>query len=97
MASVRLKTGAVRIFERLYILNNFNRVKKLSYCTENNETDKKLSGFAASFIEQSKIKDDEQKPREPESFATLLRNSKFIDVSFYNDYKYLLCKLFGHL
>lgn len=49
--------------------------------TEESET--KLSGFAQSYEKFSHI--DSKKPETPQTFASLIRNSKFVDVNI-SDY-----------
>lgn len=46
--------------------------------TEVSEADTKLSGFAQSFDRFSHI--DDKKPEVPQTFASLIRHSKFVDV-----------------
>lgn len=54
----------------------------------------KLSGFAKAYEKQNELLNKKEN-NNLQSFATLLRNSKFIDVSgFFNSY--LLCVLHNH-
>lgn len=46
---------------------------------ETTEPDVKLSGFAQSYEKFSHI--DDKKPETPQTFASLIRNSKFVDVN----------------
>lgn len=43
------------------------------------ESEAKLSGFARSFEKFSHI--DDKKPETPQTFVSLIRNSKFVDVN----------------
>lgn len=49
--------------------------------TEASETEVKLSGFAQSYKKFSNI--NEKKPEISQTFASLIRHSKFVDVSTY--------------
>lgn len=73
--------------QKVSILRNINRTAGLSVCRTFSETpstsvtDQKVGGFAEAFEKHSKPVDEEVPvKRPPLPFATLLKNSKFVDV-----------------
>lgn len=87
--------AARRLHQALQKCPNFVRIAVQRSCSSRSEDgqaideDKKLGGFAKSFQRQFKSQDDLMVPKEPAqdvSFASLLRNCKFVDVnqSFFN-------------
>lgn len=73
---------------RLRILNRQSLITKTCLRTFSSETDNlntttevKISGYAKAFDKFEQIKDEP--PQKEATFASLLRNSKFIDVRMY--------------
>lgn len=68
---------------KLNIIRNFSGKIDSEGETNNSEVDgdKKVGSFAKAF-EKFSQPEPEKQPEAPQSFAKLLRNSKFVDVSF---------------
>lgn len=82
MATGKVNFVNINFLRRCKSFKTLNRCQKLFYCTESTgktEVPKIVSGFAASYEKQSKILNRPEV--EVERFSTLLRHSKFIDVS----------------
>lgn len=87
MACVRLR-GKNIILNNIFKSYNSGVVgSRLSFCTEKSpekNLNDNLSGFAKSFEKQTEILLESEKPTkdstEQESFASLLKNSKFMQV-----------------
>lgn len=67
-----------------------NYQKSVNFSNENVEDSSeagkiKLSGFAQSFIKQQQKEEAEEPEHGQQTFAALIRNSKFIDVSAYQN------------
>lgn len=56
-----------------------NRCEQKTFSTEGEKTN--VSGFAKAFEKFQDIKEEPKEKVEPATFASLLKNSKFIDVS----------------
>ena len=92
--NVYVKMACVRLRGKNIILNNIFKSynsgvvgSRLSFCTEKSpekNLNDNLSGFAKSFEKQTEILLESEKPTkdstEQESFASLLKNSKFMQV-----------------
>jgi len=62
---------------------------------EASESEARLSGFARSYEKFSHI--DDKRPKTPQTFASLIRNSKFVDVSLSFSQCIQLCRLIRSL
>lgn len=74
--------------QNLSILSNISRTTGRRVCrafsdvTASSASDQKVSGFAEAFEKHSQpVVDETQVKRAPLPFSTLLKNSKFVDVS----------------